>query len=177
MDEKNLRQFCSPHYESKDIMHNLCHIDRIIRLAKKMCENHADAEIETVIFGAYFHGLVDNSTDDIQEYLSSINIVQSKIAKILQASRDSQINSIPISLEGSILHDAHLLEGGKTFIVTKCLVTGTARGQSLTETIAYMEKNIIGNGKVSLEENAATLDERQLYAKEFIRELKNGLNL
>ena len=177
MDEKNLRQFCSPLYESKDIMHNLSHIDRIISLAKKMCEKHTDADMETIIFGAYFHGLVDNNTDDIQEYLSSINIVQSKIAKILQASRDSQINNIPMSLEGSILHDAHLLEGGKTFIVTKCLVTGAARGQSLAETIAYMEKNIIGKGVVFLEENREEYETRQLFAKDFICELKNGLNL
>ena len=126
MDEKNLRQFCSPQYEGKDIMHNLSHIDRIINLAKKICEKHTDADMETIIFGAYFHGLVDNNTDGIQEYLNIINIVQCKIAKILQASHDSQINNIPMSLEGKILHDAHLLEGGKSFVVTKCLVTGTS---------------------------------------------------
>ena len=160
MDEKNLRHFCSPQYESKDIMHNLSHIDRVLSLAIKMCEKHADADMETIIFGAYFHGLVGNNADSIKEYLNSINFVQSKIEKILQTTFESQVSSMPTSLEGKILHDAHLLEGGKTFIVTKCLIIGTARGQSLAETIAYMEKKIIGKGAVFLEENQEEYKER-----------------
>jgi uncharacterized protein len=43
----------------------------------------------------------------------------------------------------SLLHDAHLIKGGKDYLMIKSLVTGVERGQTLEETIQYMKKNII----------------------------------
>ena len=173
MDEKLLKEICAPYYEKKDQMHNLSHIDRILSLAKQMCRRYPQASLQTVICGAYLHGIPE--TGEIQEFLTSMGISEQEIQDIITASRESLIEQTPLSLEGKILHDAHLLEGGKTFLITKSLVTGTQRGQSLEETIAFIEKNILGKGKVSLIENENTYIKKQTYAKNFIYDLKKGL--
>ncbi len=33
------------------------------------------------------------------------------------------------------MHDAHVLEGGKTYLIVKTLITGSVRGQSLVDTL------------------------------------------
>jgi len=38
-------------------------------------------------------------------------------------------------MEGKILHDAHMIEGGKIYLIVKSLITGSVRGQTLEQTI------------------------------------------
>ena len=45
-----------------------------------------------------------------------------------------------------MLHDAHLIKGGKAYMLTKCLITGVLRGQTLAETINYIKTYILING-------------------------------
>lgn len=60
-------------------------------------------------------------------------------------------NSI-FSIEGKILHDAHMIESRNTFLIVKSLITGLVRGQTLEEMIEYIEKNILGKGQCYLAE-------------------------
>ena len=119
-------------------MHGLSHIDRLLSLAKQICAKYPQASLQTVVCGAYLHGIPE--TGEIKEFLTSMSISKQEVHDIVTAARESLIEQIPVSLEGKILHDAHLLEGGKTFLITKSLVTGTQRGQSLGETISFIEK-------------------------------------
>ena len=164
-----------PYYEKKDIMHNLSHIDRILKLADEMCSRYPQADKQTVVCGAYFHGMTGKHDDRIEFFLSSSGLNQRSIRNIITAACESLINQEPVSLEGKVLHDAHLLEGGRTFLITKSLVTGTQRGQSLYETIDFIERNILGRGKVCLQENKKAFAEKQAFAENFILELKAGL--
>jgi uncharacterized protein len=104
-----------------------------------------------------------------------MDISKQGIQDIITAARESLIDQTPVSLEGKILHDAHLLEGGKTFLITKSLITGTQRNKSLNETLAFIEINILGKGKVYLNENENAYAEKQTFAKNFIDDLKRGL--
>ncbi|WP_346870910.1 hypothetical protein [Clostridium sp. UBA5119] len=45
------------------------------------------------------------------------------IKKIINASRESQRDEEVITLEGKILHDAHMIEDGKTYLIVKSLIT------------------------------------------------------
>ena len=175
MDEGTLRNFCSFYYDKKDIMHNLSHVDRILKLAISMCSQYPKADPDIVIYAAYFHGLIENHGELVKEYLSSNCLSIDDAEKITRAAKESLVDSVPVSLEGKILHDAHLLEGGKAFLITKCLVTGTARGQSLEETIDYIEKKVLNKGIVYLEDNKEKYREKRSYAIDFINELKRGL--
>ena len=63
------------------------------------------------------------------------------ISKTIKIAWESQRSEIPETIERKILHDAHVLEGGKTYLIVKTLITGSVRGQSLLDTLKYMEKN------------------------------------
>ena len=90
---------------------------------------------------------------------------------------ESQKNEEAETLEGRILHDAHMIEGGRTYLIVKSLITGSVRGQTLEQTIDYIEKNILDNGVCYLQEAQEIYDEQQAFAKDFIVRLKEGLNI
>lgn len=66
-----------------------------------------------------------------------------EIQKIVMIAWESQRPEVPKTFEGKVLHDAHVLEGGKTYADVKTLITGSVRGQSLLETLDYMKNNVV----------------------------------
>ena len=52
---KELEVFVKPFYEKKDIMHNLSHIRRILKIARSLSKKYK-VDSEALICGAYFHG-------------------------------------------------------------------------------------------------------------------------
>lgn len=80
-------------------------------------------------------------------------------------------------MEGRILHDAHMIEGGRTYFIVKSLITGSVRGQTLEQTIDYIENNILDKGLCYLPEAQEIYDEQQAFAKDFIVSLKEGLDI
>jgi uncharacterized protein len=55
------------------------------------------------------------------------------------------------------------------------LVTGTARGQKLEQTIDYIEKNVLGKAKCYFPKAQELYRQKEEYAREFMRELRAGL--
>lgn len=55
------------------------------------------------------------------------------------------------------------------------LVSGTARGQTLEETIAYMEANVLGKYRCVLPEAQRAYEEKERFAREFLADLKANL--
>lgn len=174
MNIEEVEAFVESDYAKKDIMHNLSHIHRIIRLAVEI-GNSYEHNHQLLVIAAYFHGNIYSRELEIREFLKTKNLPQLDIERVIQIAWESQKDSQPETIEGKILHDAHLLEGGKTFIITKSLVTGTARGQSLLETISYLEENIIDKFKCCLPESQKLYDEKEEYTKAFIIDLKCNL--
>lgn len=68
-----------------------------------------------------------------------------------------------------------MIEGGKTFLLVKSLITGSVRGQTLEETIDYIEKFIFNKVECYLPEAQRMYIIQQEFAKSFIDELKEGL--
>jgi uncharacterized protein len=68
-----------------------------------------------------------------------------------------------------------LLEGGKTFMITKSLITGTARGQSLEETLQYLEENMLGKFECYLPELQKLYAKKEEFTKSFLRDLRSNL--
>lgn len=171
-----LIDFVSPFYVNKDIMHDLSHIQRIINSAKKLMKFYPEiTDEDLMIYGCYFHGFVYLREDLIREYLEKQGLPAEQIEKIIKVSWESQKDEVPESLEGKLLHDAHRIEGGKTYLIVKSLCTGTARGQTLEETLDYFEKYVLGQGKCYLPEAIPVYMEMQQFAGMFIRELREGL--
>jgi uncharacterized protein len=59
MEHRDLLEFIKPFYETKDIMHNLWHIDLIIKYVDKIVKwGNYSVDYDKLIIAAYFHGLI-----------------------------------------------------------------------------------------------------------------------
>lgn len=166
--------FVSPDYASCDIMHNLDHIHRLLKLAREIARNY-NHDAELLELGAYFHGTIALREADIRQFLADRQVQPAAVDRVIQIAWESQKESQAETIEGKILHDAHLLEGGKTFMITKSLVTGTARGQSLEETLQYLEQRILGKFQCCLPESKALYAEKEAYTRQFLQDLRSYL--
>lgn len=171
---EEVEAFVHPDYVDRDIMHNLAHIDRLRKLAKEIARSY-EHDPDLLELGAYFHGNISFKEANIRQFLKDKQLQQHEIDKVVQVTWESQKESHAETIEGKILHDAHLLEGGKTFMITKSLVTGTARGQSLEETLQYLEEKILGKFECYLPESQKLYAEKEEYTKLFLQNLRSNL--
>lgn len=152
MNLAKLAEFVKPYYRDKDIMHDVSHIERIIKTLEWLIkEIKIDIDYCDVVYATYFHGFIYSNEINIIKWLEDEGFEEYRINKIVSIAWESQKNKEANSFEGRLLHDAHMIEGGKVFLITKSLITGTARGQNLEETLTYIENNILGKGKCYLE--------------------------
>ena len=136
MDKVALVEFVKPYYADKDIMHNMWHIELVEKMVEKIVKaGDYRVDSESLSLATYFHGFIYRDEDAIVQWLKNNGYSDERIRKSIQIAWESQRKEIPETLEGKILHDAHVLEGGKTYLVVKTLITGSVRGQSLTETL------------------------------------------
>lgn len=176
IDLAELIEFVTPYYTNKDIMHDLSHIERVINSARKLLKHYPEiTELDLITYGCYFHGFIYLREDLIRAYLMKQGLDGEQIEKIIKVSWESQKDEIPETLEGKLLHDAHMVEGGKTYLIVKSLCTGTARGQNLEQTLDYFENFVLGKGQCFLPEAQAIYFEMQQFAHSFIKDLREGL--
>lgn len=176
MNIDKLISFVEPYYKDKDIMHNMWHMKMVKRQIDKILQlGKFDINYDDLIYAMYFHGFVYSHENEIREFLNDLNFDKPRIEKIIKISWESQRNEIPETLEGKILHDAHVLEGGKSYLVVKTLITGSIRGQSLEQTLKYMSENVLNKNKCYLEESKPLCDEMNEFTNDFYKELNEGI--
>jgi uncharacterized protein len=174
IDTNAMESFLGDDYASKDIMHGLSHVHRILGLARELGASHPH-DPEVLMIAAYCHGVVYSKESDIRSFLARGGMRADLVDKAIKASWESQTDGIPETIEGVLLHDAHLLEGGKTFIITKSLVTGTVRGQTIDQTIRFIEQQVLGRFRCALPEAQAAYEQKEAYARDFLADLKRHL--
>lgn len=176
ISENKIKEYVIPYYADKDLMHDLSHIERVLNNVNKYVLNYQDeVNLDIIRYAAYFHGIIYNFEREIRYWLLSTGLPRNITNLVITVAWESQKDEVPLTLEGKILHDAHMTEGGKVFLLVKSLITGSVRGQSLEETIDYIEDNIIGNGECYLPEAKVVYKLQQKYARNFIRDLKKGI--
>lgn len=172
----SLLGFVKQYYEDKDIMHDLSHISRVLIYVEKLLKTgNYEADEDTLKYAAYFHGFIYNSEEKIVEWLKCEKLSSKMIDKIITVAWESQKDEAAQTLEGKILHDAHMIEGGKTYLIVKSLITGSVRGQTLEQTIEYIENNILDRRTCYLPEAQIIYYQQQEFAKDFVKDLKEGL--
>lgn len=172
----DLLEFVAPYYEGKDIMHDLSHINRVFMYVEKLLKiGNYKVDIDILKYAVYVHGFIYNSEQCIIRWLENQKLPSDVIDKIITAAWESQKDETAQTLEGKVLHDAHMIEGGKTYLIVKSLITGSVRGQTLEQTINYLENNVLGKGTCYLPEAQAVYYDQQEFAKGFINDLKAGL--
>lgn len=176
IDMESLKNFCHKYYVDKDIMHDMSHIQRVLKSLEKLIKS-GDYSVDMYIltYAAYFHGFIYKDENEICKWLELQGISKENIDKIVTVAWESQKPEVPETLEGKLLHDAHMIEGGKTYLIVKSLITGSVRGQSLEQTIQYIDDNVLGKGSCYLRESQNVYHTQQEFARTFIADLKEGL--
>jgi uncharacterized protein len=110
------------------------------------------------------------------KFMASRGLSKRKAEKILRVTWESRKESKPTTIEGRILHDAHLVAGGKTFMVAKFLVTGTLRGFPISHTIKYFEDEVDGRFRCYLPQTQKKYSEMEKFARRFFQDLRMSLS-
>lgn len=177
LNEKALLEFVEPYYVEKDIMHNMWHIELVKKMINKILSiSDYEVDIECLTLATYFHGFIYKDEERIRQWLIKQNYNDEIISKTIKIAWESQRSEVPETIEGKILHDAHVLEGGKTYLVVKTLITGSVRGQSLLDTLNYMENNVLDTNKCYLPETIPLCEEMNKYTNDFFEEIMKGIN-
>ena len=177
MNTEALAAFCAPYYADKDIMHNLWHIELTEKWVRKLIDlGNYKPDQELLTYALYFHGFIYSNEPAIRRWLTAQNFPPERIEKIVKIAWESQRPEIPETLEGKILHDAHILEGGKTYLVTKTLITGSVRGQNLRDTLNYLQTHVIDRNHCCLPEAIPLLNEMMPLPKLSPKPLKKVSN-
>lgn len=176
LNEKALHEFVKPYYDDKDIMHNMWHIELVRKMVDKILSNsNYNVDKECLTLATYFHGFIYSDEKRIKRWMKEQGYDKNMIAKTIKISWESQRSEIPETIEGKILHDAHVLEGGKTYLVVKTLITGSVRGQSLSDTLNFMEKNVLNKNNCYLPETIPLCKEMNEYTNEFFKDISEGI--
>lgn len=178
IDLDRISKFAKPFYREKDIMHDWSHIERIEFTLEKLVEEiELDFDLEVVKSALFFHGIIYSHEEMITKFLKDIGVKEQLVRQIVKVSWESQKESKPETNEGLILHDAHMLEGGKNFEIVKSLITGSVRGQSLEETMTYIEKNLLKKGACYTEIGKKKYEVIRKTTKRIYKELCEGLGI
>ena len=176
LNKNALIEFVEPYYSKKDIMHNMWHIELVLKMIdriRSVCSYQIDDECLTL--ATYFHGFVYRDAEAIKQWMQAQGYKDEIISKAIKVAWESQRNETPETIEGKILHDAHVLEGGKTYLVVKTLITGSVRGQSLLDTLHYMKNNVLDKNSCYLPETIPLCEEMNKYTNQFFEELIEGI--
>ena len=172
INEQKIIEFVSPYYADKDIMHNMWHIEHLKKKVDEILSiSDYDVNYEYLLLATYFHGFIYNDESSIRSWLSEQGYNALEINNIVKIAWESQRSEVPETIEGKILHDAHVLEGGRTYTVVKTLITGSVRGQTLKETLAFMKENVLDANKCYLPETVPFCDEMNEYTNKFYDEI------
>ncbi|MGL5415966.1 MAG: hypothetical protein ACRDAU_09930 [Clostridium sp.] len=173
----SLIDFVLPYYTTKDIMHDLSHIERVLKYVKKLIldSSYRHINMDIITYATYFHGFIYSDEEAIVTWLKTQDVSNEDIDKIITVAWESQKYKSAKTLEGKLLHDAHMIEGGKNYLIVKSLITGSLRGQTLDETISYIENNLLSKGTCYLPVAQKIYHSQQKFTIDFIKDLKEGL--
>lgn len=176
LNGKALLEFVEPYYINKDIMHNMWHIELVKKMVDRILSlSRYEIDEECLTLAIYFHGFIYSDEEKIKQWLFEQNYDSEMIAKTIKIAWESQRSEVPETIEGKILHDAHVLEGGKTYLIVKTLITGSVRGQSLSDTLNFMERNVLNKNTCYLPETIPLCKEMNQYTNSFFEELISGI--
>ena len=149
-------------------MHNWWHIELVQKMIDRiLAKSDYEVDEECLKLATYFHGFIYSDEKKIRQWMHKHSYSDEMISKTVKIAWESQRSETPETIEGKILHDAHVLEGGKTYQVVKTLITGSVRGQSLVDTLKYMEKNVLNTNKCYLPETIPLCEEMKRYTNDF----------
>lgn len=169
-----LREFVNPQYGDKDSLENLEHVKRVLNQARALGKAETeDFNDDILVFGAYLHELIFVNEAEIRNFLFQLGLDREFVIRVMKTAWESGKEAKPETLEGALLHDAHLIEGGPEYQVAKWLVSGSAQGQSLSYILDSMEHRVIGKYACTLDSAQRAYSGIEDYRKNFVTAVRN----
>lgn len=186
--EQILEDFVRPFYAERDTLHGLPHIRRVVKKARYLARHHVDGlEPVVLLHAAYLHGLIFQEELRIRRFLQARELPPELTERVVRAAREAHTQATDVvagdgdvmtssesrslSVEGAILHDARLLEGGRTFLIASALVRGATRGATLEEIVATIEDQMLGRFRCYLPAAQRLYAEKEAFARAFLDDL------
>ncbi len=179
MTINELANFVAPYYDKNDILHNNAHTKRLVKMVNKIIDNGGyknEVRYDNVICAAYLHVMVKNEEEKAFNWLVSQGVSEPQARDIIEVAKRGQRDGRPDTLESKILHDASILEGGKTYALTRYLIFGYKNNLGIDKTISYIENSIIPSLRCYLPWTQQQLEEYKAYTLESVARMRDELN-
>ena len=175
---EDIREFVEDIYQKNErgLIHGVEHTERLVKDATKLARPYiGEFDAEVLELAGMIHGVIHYGEEGIRKWLEEQGLDIDRVDRVISVAWESQAKSIPVSLEGKILHDAHYIEGGKEFHVLKPIIVGSEMGQSLDKTIEFIKSSIMESPTYYLRESQQLFEEIHQYTQEFVSNLEKQL--
>lgn len=170
----SLREFVKPYYAEKGELENLAHVQRMLASARELGEGE-NINDDLLVFGAYLHGVIFNAEEKIRNSLFSLGLERTQVIEIMRVAWESGKEASPETREGALLRDAHLIEGGREYQMAKWLTRGGEVGQSLPQSLDFLDSKMIGRYKCSTPKAQKIYEEIETYRRQFVDTVRKVL--
>lgn len=179
MTINDLANFVAPFYDKKDILHNNAHTKRLVKMVNRIIEKEGcrnTVRYDNVICAAYLHVMVKTESETALEWLMSHGVSEPQARDIIDIARRGQRDGRPDSLESKILHDAFILEGGKSYAMTRYLIYGYKNNLGIEKTLSYIENTILPSLRCYLPWTQAQLEVYKDFVQKNVVAMRAELN-
>jgi HD superfamily phosphodiesterase len=170
----NLREFVKPYCADKGDLENLSHVQRLLSSARDLAEGEK-ANDDLLVFGAHLHDMIFHLEERIRDFLFSLGLDRTLVIEIMKVAWESGKEAKPETQEGNLLRDAHLIEGGKEYQMAKWLSSGAGAGQTLLQSLEFLEARVIGRYKCSVPKAQRIYEEIEAYRRQFVDVVRKAL--
>lgn len=178
MTISDLSAFVAPYYDKKDVLHNNEHTKRLIKMVDRIIEKGGyknDIAYDNIICAAYLHVMVKTDEALALRWLKEQGIGSSHAEDIVEIAKRAQRDARPNTLESKILHDANILEGGKSYFAVRYIIYGNYNGISIKRMLDNIENTIIPSLRCYLPVTQEMFEESKAYALNFVEQLREDI--
>jgi len=166
-----MMEMIEPFHEGKDPAHGMEHIHRLRLMAKTICQNSGIPR-EDIYFAIFFHGLTTTQQDQVESTFISFGKTPEEAKHYRELSTYMSRDAVPSTNEEKVLHDCHVLEGGKYFALIKSIITGLFDDRSIGSSIELYEKKILPKQRCYLSYTRRILKDQQKIMKDMAQNMK-----
>lgn len=155
-------------------MHDYRHIRRLRLQAGKLCRA-LGIPIKDIAMAIYYHNLTDKQKQELDHFLMAYGYEKNQLEKLRRLETKMERTQVPTTQEEKVIHDCHILEGGKYFFMIRTLIADSHDGKNIQQTLQKLEEEIIPSTKCYLPLTREKLKEQHKVAKDIIAELRENL--
>jgi len=158
-----------PYYTALGPFDGFDHAGRVLDAARALAAVEGPVDDDVLFCAAFLHDLADDEST-VRRLTADAGLTGPIVDRVVQAAREADEESAPITPEGAILHDAHLTEGGPASAAIRAHVAGRDAGRPIEETAAIL-RDRLGRYRCVTPTGRAWQAENEAYVRYFLNVL------